>query len=153
MEGQDGWTQKLPDRELKVFFPSLDGWTIVKETNRQGVLSYQLEQADDEETIKLVATILPTILSDDELAVEAQSLLEAGLYNIQSMEEPGRKEVSGLHIVFIDAVAGEKESVYTRTAGFSAQGRSYFFIVLAKEESFLYAISELEKIFVSTEFE
>ncbi len=153
LNGQDGWVQKLPDREIDAPLPSLEGWTLVKETRRQGILSFQLEQIYGEETIKLVMTILPTIMSEDELAVEAKSLLEAGLYNIQSMEKLEGKEVSGLRIVLIDAVAGERESVYVRTAGFSTKGRSYFLIALAKEESFPYATSELEKILASPEFE
>jgi len=49
----------------------------------------------------------------------------------------------------VDAIAGEVDTIFVRTVGFSMKGRSYFFTVLSREETFPQATGELEKIIIS----
>lgn len=147
---QDGWAQRLSSQEYSFTLPDLEDWTLVQETYRDGVVSLYLTQQVDDQTISLVATILPIVLYNDELVYEAQRMLESSLYRIQTLEEAEPIYISGVETILIDTVAGDKETIYVRTAGFTTGGRSYFFTILAgDQEIFEENTEKLELIIAS----
>jgi hypothetical protein len=121
---------------------------MAKETDREGTLTLRLEKQGDE-AVNLVVTVLPVALNRDELLLEAQKMLEASLYRIQILHEAKEQEISGRRMILIDAVAGEKEKVLTRTAVFSDGKRTYLLTLLAKEAAFASAVAEFARVLAS----
>jgi len=59
--------------------------------------------------MQLVFYMVPDVLSQKELASEAQLLLNSSLYRIQSINEKGSEDVAGREVTIIEALAGEKK--------------------------------------------
>ncbi len=134
-------------------FKHLDQWIMVKETHRDNITSLHLERPNnDEDTIKLIITILPIVLYEDELLFEAKKMLESSLHNIQSVEVR-EKLISNLKLIILDYIVGETGQIKVRAAGFSSGGRSYLFTILANEDSFSDATIELEMILSSIDLD
>ena len=148
----DGWEQRLSELEPDFSYAYLNDWTAVKETYREGIVSLQLEQQIDDDTIILVVTILPIILNQNEIISETQKMLESSLYQLRSIQVEKLNDTLSQAVIMLDAVAGDKESIYVRSAGFSKSGRTYLFTVLAREESFPKATAELENILAAIDF-
>jgi len=80
-------------------------------------------------------------------------LLESSLYRPRSIQVERNQHIADHPVIVIDAIAGEVDSIFVRTVGFSMKGRSYFFTVLSREEAFPQATDELEKIITSIKSE
>ncbi|MEW5785887.1 MAG: hypothetical protein AB1767_12585 [Bacillota bacterium] len=143
---QDEQDPLLASGEDGLSFTYPDDWVVVKETSRNGIATLQLDKQSEQAAVKLIVTILPVALNRDELVKKAAELLESSLYSVQPVQQEEEKEISGRRITFLDAVAGDKEKVLTRTAVFADEGRSYLLTMMAREDTFFTAIAELEQI-------
>lgn len=149
---QDGWAQRYSSRDHGLSFTYLDDWTMVRESYRDGVVSLQLEKVIDEAKARLVVTVLPYLMVGDELFTEVTRMLETGLYNIEFLREEN-EVTSETEVIVIDAIAGEKDKLFIRTACFPLAGRTYFFTILIREDNSAIALDELEKILAAVEQE
>ncbi len=146
---EQGWAQRLSSKEHTLSVPYLDDWVIIEENYREGILSLRSEKEEDENHVSLVVTILPVVMTKRELNSETRRILELSLYNLLSIEETIEKEYEDLIVQLTDASAGDLEPVKARSAGFSKGGRTYLFTVLTGEDSFDYALEELDNILSS----
>lgn len=149
---EDGWEQRLSELEPDFSLSCLDDWTTIERTYRRGIISLHLEQLHEDDKIKLVVTIIPVTYNRDELIAESLKLLEASLFHLQSIGPEEWVEIEGNEVVFLNAVAGEKETICVRMACFSKGGRSYFYTVLAGDDSFSKAVEELDLIIYCIDF-
>lgn len=148
---EEGWAQRFDAGEHTLAVPYLVDWEIIEEKYRDGVLSLHSEKLEDEHLVNLVVTILPVMMSPDELSLETARILELSLYNLQSIEDTVEKEYDKLKVHVTDAAAGDLDPIKARAAGFSSGGRTYLFTVLAGEDSFEFALEELDRILSSIE--
>ena len=147
----EGWAQRFETEDRSLSVPYLGSWEILEEKNREGVLSLHSEKLEDDYHVNLVVTILPVKMSHGELSKETARILELSLYNLHSIEDPFEKEYNELRVYITDAAAGDLEPIRARAAGFSRGGRTYLFTVLAREDSFEFALKELNQILLSIE--
>lgn len=149
---QEGWAQRLSSKSHNLSAPYLENWVIIEEKYREGVLSLHSEKIEGDYQINLVVTILPTVMKPEEMSLETKRILESSLYNLHSIAEPEIIEFENFIATVTDAEAGDLDPVNARAAGFSTGGYSYLFIVLAGEDSFEFAVTELDNILESIKF-
>lgn len=145
------WGQQFSSEEINFSFSYPDNWLLVTDSYQNDTLTVQLKANSDD--INLVVTALPVFMGKAEIITEVQELLRKSLYNLQSVYEFSEREISGREIVIIDAAAGDRESVLTRTAAFSEVDRTYVFTVFCKEESHINGMADLELILASVTLE
>ncbi len=141
------WGQQFLSEEINLSFSYPDNWSLVSDGYRNNTLTIQLKANSDD--INLVVTALPVAMGKTEIITEMQELLSKSLYNLQSVYDYSEREISGREIVIIDAAAGKREQVLTRTAAFSDDGRTYVFTVFCNEESHINGMADLELILAS----
>lgn len=127
------------DYNMSLGYPS--GWEIASEKVRHDVLTVRLVDSADKSSV--IVTVMPQAMNFDELISEARNLLENSLYNPILEEETEEKVLSDQSFTFLEARAGEKERLVSRSAVLSEKEESYIFILLSREDDY----SKNEKVF------
>jgi len=147
---ESGWALRHSEREHGLDLGFIENWIVLSETYRNGVLSVELEHFINDESIVLVLTVLPTILTGDELESELQGLLEASLHWINNLEKAGTEDIAGKEVIYLDASAGFRNDLFVRSAGYSSQGKTYIFTLLTGEDVFPDAVIELKQLILAS---
>ncbi len=142
---QDHWGQKYTSDLYEFSFAYPQDMEIKTEKIRNGAVTIHLVQTSGK-AMQLVFYMVPEVFSQEELAAEAQMLLDSSLYRIQSIYEKGTEEITGHQVTLIEALAGEKEVIKAGAAAFSSGERSFFITVIAPEENYEPALENLYKV-------
>ncbi len=147
---QDDWGQKYTSDIYEFSFAYPQEMEIKTEKARDGAVTIHLEQTSGKD-MQLVFYMVPDVLNQEELASEAQMLLDSSLYRVQSINEKGAEDVAGRQVTMIEALAGEKELIKAGIAAFSDKGRSFFVTVIAPEENYEPALDNLYRVVESVD--
>ena len=147
---QDDWGQRYTSSTYEFSFVYPHEMEIKTEKDRDGAVTIHLEQTTGK-AMQLVFYMVPDVLSQEELASEAQMLLDSSLYRIQSINKKGAEDVAGRQVTMIEALAGEKEIIKAGAAAFSDEGRSFFITVIAPEKNYEPAMDNLYRVVESVD--
>ncbi len=147
---QDDWGQRYTSGMYEFSFEYPQEMEIKTEKVRDSVVTIHLEQTSRKD-MQLVFYMVPEVLNQEELASEAQLLLNSSLYRAWSITEKGTEEINGHQVTLIEALAGEKEIIKAGTAAFSSGGRSFFITVIAPEENYEPAMDNLYRVVESVD--
>jgi len=147
---QDDWGQRYTSGMYEFSFAYPQEMEIITEKVRDSAVTIHLEQSSGND-MQMVFYTAPEVLNQEELASEAQMLLNSSLYWVRSITEKGTEEITGHQVMLIEALAGEKEVIKAGAAAFSSGGRSFFIIVIAPEENYEPAMDNLYRVVESVD--
>lgn len=147
---QDSRGRQTKISEQGITFDYPDDWIMVEKVENDQTTMFKLEK-QGESSGRLIVTAMPGIRNREELIAEIQKMLKSSLYHVQHMYDAEEKDFSGQRMIMVDALAGDKVTIYVRAAAFSTDDQSYFFYLLCEEEFFGQGTADLDEILASVE--
>lgn len=145
-QNKEGWAQRPSELEFQLSFAYANEWNVTGETNREGVRTFLYEKKVGQDSILMVAAVLPLEYEKDQLEAESIRLLTAGLHETAQVEPFGSQRIGKYDVSIISAEAGHESPVKAESAAFVYRGRSYIFTLITSGTTNADLTAELEKI-------
>jgi len=137
--------QEYTNTKYGLHFSYPTEWKIVKEVEKDEVLTIQLQEKENG-PVSMLVVVLPYELSNDQMISEIRKLLSRSFYQVRTIGDFEEENIGGKTFLTCYVEAGEKVECSAKAAVYSFKNNSYLFTLISLEEVYGEALKDFHAV-------